>query len=201
MPTTGKVLDIGCGPGTFIGSLKSQKPQLYCVGIDFSNQQILYARQSYPQATFHCRDIYDPNIDSEFLCAFDTVTIIEVIEHIERSEAIAMLKRTKELIKPSGKLIITTPNYHSLWGGVEKLVNFFGEVNYQDQHINKYSSLKLCNDLDEAGFKDIRINSFLSFSPFLAALSWRLSKIASLGECYSGILRPAGMLLIAEATA
>ena len=200
MPTKGKVLDIGCGPGTFVGSLKSQNPQLNCVGIDFSKQQIQYARQAYPQAEFHCIDIYDRNIEPDFLQAFDTIAIIEVIEHIDRSEAIAMLKRTRELIKTSGKLVLTTPNYHSLWGSVERLVNFFGEVNYQDQHINKYCSSRLRIDLEEAGFKNIRINSFLSFSPFLAAVSWRLSKIASLGECYSGILRPAGMLLIAEAT-
>ena len=199
LPARGKVLDIGCGPGTFIGSLSTSHPELNCIGIDFSEPQVKYARSTYGRSNFECIDVYDDNFDSTSDSLYDAITIIEVIEHIQKSDAVNMLKRAKDLLKRDGKLVLTTPNYHSSWGLVEIIVNAVGEVSYKDQHINKYSSARLYADLSEAGFTDIRVRSFLSFSPFLAAVSWRASKFLSIGECYSGALRPAGMLLIAEA--
>ena len=200
MPNIGKVLDIGCGPGTFMGNLKKEKKDLECIGIDFSPQQIDYASRNYPDAKFYCADAYDTKTLDSIGKSFDVITIVEVIEHISNLDSIRLLRRAKELLKPSGKIIITTPNYHSCWGGVEYLVNTFGEVNYQDQHINRYNANALGSDLEKSGFNKITVKSFLSFSPFVAALSWRASKIISHGECYSGVARPAGMLLIAEAS-
>ncbi len=44
---------------------------------------------------------------------FDLIFLFEVIEHVEFEEGIALVRRCKNLLKPGGRLILTTPNmYH-----------------------------------------------------------------------------------------
>ena len=200
LPKNGEHLDVGCGPGTFIGTL-AKSHNIKSLGIDFSRQQVDYARINHQsvKARFECIDLFEANSKSLLTEKFDIITFVEVIEHIENNEAVRMLAKARSMLKPGGKIIITTPNYHSGWGALEKLVNAIGEVSYEDQHINRYSYKKLSHDLQRAGFTQINISSFLSFSPFIAALSWRASKFMSIQELYCGPLRPLGFLLIAEA--
>jgi len=202
MPPNGRHLDIGCGPGTFIGTL-NQSHNLQSLGIDFSNQQIDFAKNTYSssKANFQCIDFFDPFFSKESKNKFDIITFVEVIEHIERAQALKMLERAKSSLTTDGKLIVTTPNYHSGWGALEKVVNMVGEVTYEDQHINKYHFSSLEKDLIGAGFRSVKVSSFLSVSPFVAALSWNTSERMARRELYSGILRPCGFLLIGEAWA
>ena len=200
MPNQGRHLDIGCGPGTFIGSLSSSH-DLVSIGIDFSQQQIDYASKTYQskKADFKCIDLFDPSFDDKIGGEFDIITFVEVIEHIRKKEAIKMLTAARRKLSKDGKLLVTSPNYHSGWGILEKAVNKLGEVTYEDQHINKYTHQRLEHDLKESGFSSISVCSFLSMSPFFASLDWRLSKRIARQELYGGPFRPLGFLLIAEA--
>jgi len=200
MPKKGRHLDIGCGPGTFVGSLASSH-NLQSVGIDFSQQQIDYASNAYKsdRADFKCIDLFDPSFNDRVGGEFDIITFVEVIEHIKKEEAVKMLSAARRKLSKDGKLLVTSPNYHSGWGMLEKVVNKLGEVTYEDQHINKYTHKTLVHDLKESGFNTIKVSSFLSVSPFFASLSWRLSKRIARQELYSGRFRPFGFLLIAEA--
>lgn len=199
LPNSGRHLDIGCGPGTLIGSIKNQA--IHSVGIDISSDQISYANAKYgsPNSQFKVSSASDlkRNLGD---CLFDVITIIEVLEHLPEDEAFRLLCDAKSLLRPGkGKLLVTTPNYSSLWPLIEYLVNRIGEVRYEDQHINRYKPIKLSNQLRFSGFQVKSINSFMSFSPFLASFSWRLSKFISSGDIYGGSMINLGMLLIAEA--
>ena len=110
-----------------------------------------------------------------------------------------MLKTARCLLAPGGKILITTPNYHSAWPIVEFLVNRIGEVRYEEQHINRYGAKKLESHLISSGYEAGDMNSFMSFSPFIAALSWQLSKLVSRNDTYSGRFRFIGMHLIGVA--
>ena len=79
----GRILDIGCGCGTFLGMLSKETFIEQC-GVDISRKQIEYAQEYYG------------NESREFICIetirelarfkegiFDYVTIIEVIEHLK----------------------------------------------------------------------------------------------------------------------
>ena len=202
MPLEGRHLDIGCGPGTFIGTLLSSS-KIKSYGIDFSHQQIEYASSHYEseRSFFNCIDLFDPLFTEKVGENFDVITFIEVIEHIERNHAIKMLSSAKAMLKKSGTLIVTTPNYHSAWGLLEKVVNQVAEVTYEEQHINRYSSSRLRDDLYLAGFSEVKVSSFLSASPFIASANWDASKKLSRNEIYRGIFRPLGFLLIAIARA
>lgn len=197
LPKAGKLLDVGCGPGTFIGTLANT--EIDCTGIDIAPDQIDYAVNNYGRdnARFKCvaLDTFSQNSSDRF----DVITFVEVLEHLPDHIAISMLKTARCLLAPGGKILITTPNYHSAWPIVEFLVNRIGEVRYEEQHINRYGAKKLESHLISSGYEAGDMSSFMSFSPFIAALSWQLSRLVSRNDTYSGRFRFIGMLLIGVA--
>lgn len=100
------MLDVGCGDGRAYGALKGR---FKYVGVDYSEQRVLLARQCFEgddNARFIARDLYDelPHLDSE---SFELVWCCELLEHLENPEEIWDLM--KVLCKPGGKVVCTCP--------------------------------------------------------------------------------------------
>ncbi len=164
-------LDIGCGPGTFIGTLPAE---MHCVGTDLAAAQIDFANREYGTAhhTFQCvRDAALPFEEARF----DVVTLVELIEHLERSHIESLLADARRVLRPGGQLLLTTPNYASLWPLLEKVVNAQAPVSYEDQHITFFTPRRLRALLDSAGFSRVRVTTFQGLAPFAAGLSWKLA--------------------------
>ncbi|MGQ0645558.1 MAG: class I SAM-dependent methyltransferase, partial [Elusimicrobiota bacterium] len=144
-------LDIGCGPGTFIGSLE---PPVSSLGIDISSAQIAYARSAYGSEgrDFLCVEPGPLPLED---ASFDVVTMIELIEHLPQKEIVVLLKETQRVLRPGGRLLLSTPNYASLWPLLEAAVNRLGEVSYADQHLTRFYRGSLANRLEEAGCKEV----------------------------------------------
>ena len=195
LPDAGLHLDIGCGPGTFIGNLPASR-RLDSLGIDIAESQITYANNTYASSgrRFMLANLFD--IDP-LQHRYDAITFVEVLEHLPKPLALKMLVHARRLLKSNGRLIITTPNYLSFWPIIEGIVNNLGEVRYDDQHINRYTPKALEMDLKASGFTNYSISTFMSFSPFVAALSWKLSLSLSRVDSYHGSMKPMGMLLLA----
>jgi SAM-dependent methyltransferase len=187
-------LDIGCGPGTFIGTLPET---MHCVGTDLAAAQIDYANREYgtPQHTFLCvRDGQLPFDDAQY----DVVTLIELIEHIERPLIESLLREAARVLRPGGRLLLTTPNYASLWPLLEKVVNARAPVTYEDQHISFFTPGRLRALLRDCGFADPRVSTFQGVAPFVAALGWKLADRVQIVE--NPLLAPAlGFLLLGSA--
>ena len=104
----------------------------------------------------------------------------------------------KERLRPGGKLVITTPNFHSAWPLVEAVLNRFGEVSYDFQHINKFVPVLLEQLLRSHGLEQVRVEPFLFLAPFAASIRWELAdRVAKLER--GAIERRLGMLLIGSA--
>lgn len=110
VPTAGKsILEIGCGIGS-TASLVADCEQY--IGTDLSETAIEQASQSYKD----CPNFKFVAMNAEKLdfpdCEFDLFIAKEVIEHIPDAEA--SLREAFRVLKPGGKLVITSPNRDSL---------------------------------------------------------------------------------------
>lgn len=91
-----RLLDVGSGNRQMEGKLKAIYPG------------IAYRSMDIDRDKFH--DYYSLDEIKE---VFDIVILFEVIEHLGFDEAVEMLKKIRQLLVPSGRLILTTPNvYH-----------------------------------------------------------------------------------------
>ncbi|MBP9854311.1 MAG: class I SAM-dependent methyltransferase [Candidatus Omnitrophica bacterium] len=165
-------LDVGCGPGTFVGLLDSGKKS---VGVDIAQEQIIYAREHYetPLHTFVHIQAGQPFPFADH--SFDLVTMVELIEHLPYEDTLTLLTEVKRVLKPGGRVLITTPNYASFWPILEFFVNKFSELSYQDQHITFYKKPILRNLLKDSGFQNEHVQSFQFLSAFAAFIHWNFS--------------------------
>jgi 2-polyprenyl-3-methyl-5-hydroxy-6-metoxy-1,4-benzoquinol methylase len=184
-------LDVGCGPGTLIGLLDDR---FVSTGIDVSTVEIDYARRAYENGSkcFFAVPAHELPDDCR---EYDAVTIVEVIEHLTPAELDHVLNITIERLRPGGKLVVTTPNFHSAWPLVEMLVDRFGELNYASQHINRFTARRLRQLLQGVGLEDVHVHSYLALAPFAAPLDWRLADVLANFE-RGAIERMAGLLLL-----
>jgi SAM-dependent methyltransferase len=184
-------LDVGCGPGTLIGVLDDR---FVSTGIDISRSGIDYARREYESQSKHFFAVSAPALPDD--CHdYDVATVVEVVEHLAPTTLDDVLRATIGRLRPGGKLVVTTPNFHSGWPLVQVLVNRFGELNYSPQHINRFTRRRLRRLLQDLGLTDVRVHPYLAFAPFASPLGWRLAD--TLARLERGpIERVAGLLLL-----
>ncbi|MSM41270.1 MAG: methyltransferase domain-containing protein [Geobacter sp.] len=115
----GKMLDVGCGNGHYLNKMSCLGWEVQ--GVDPDEQAAGFAQARYGlQVTVGT--VYDANFADD---SFDVITLNHVIEHVH--DYISLLVECKRILKPSGKLILTTPNvdslgcryYNEYWRGLE----------------------------------------------------------------------------------
>jgi SAM-dependent methyltransferase len=165
------VLNIACSAGTLDPLISGEN----VVGLDFSFKQLIYAN-SNNRSNHNC-----------YICgegcrlpiktnSFDLVISSEFIEHIDSVSFDQFLSEIYRILKPGGELILTTPNYLSFWPLLEVVLNNVGDVDYAEQHINKFTPSRLSRNALESGhFNLIELKPFLFLSPFFALVNWKLA--------------------------
>ena len=143
-------LDIGCGSGTFLSILNNK----FSAGIDISEKQISYANKKYSTDSkkFLQFDKVIPFEDN----SFDSVSMIELIEHLSDDEIANLFQQIYRVLKKGGKIYITTPNYLSLWPILEFILNKVSKVSYEDQHISKFNFLNINKIINNDKFNIIK---------------------------------------------
>lgn len=195
IPSGVRHLDIGCGPGTFIGSLDES---IESIGVDIAADQIKYARANYgsPQKQFELVDADQlPFADD----AFDVATCVELVEHLARDNGARLAAEIRRVLRPGGVLLMTTPDYGGAWPMLEWLVNRLGDVSYEDQHITHFNKLDLANMLADAGFENTCVGRYQFLSPFFTPFGWKFAdQVARLEPKF--LTAKLGFLLLAEAS-
>ena len=180
LPPGGRVLDVGCGPGSFLGSFDLDAPgaPAELVGIDIAADQIAYANETYGTPTRRFLAIGADDAWPFPEAHFDAVTIIEVIEHLDAAQIRSILDRCARVLKPGGSVVVTTPNYASHWPLLEWLIARASAVSYHEQHITHFNRFTVRNRLTKIAGDRFRWDGATTMhfiAPFLAPLSRRFS--------------------------
>jgi 2-polyprenyl-3-methyl-5-hydroxy-6-metoxy-1,4-benzoquinol methylase len=98
-----RILDVGCGVGYLLSSLKKWADPAGMAGCDFSEAAVKASRKSFPEHEFFVQDIYE-----EIPGTYDVVLCTEVLEHLlHPGHGLQNLDRA---VNPGGWLVITVPN-------------------------------------------------------------------------------------------
>jgi cyclopropane fatty-acyl-phospholipid synthase-like methyltransferase len=117
-----RILDCGAGTGAWISRLLSAGLRdVTALGLD---------REDYQGAApFVTADLNEP-FAHKLTGPYDLITAIEVIEHLE--SAAHFLRECRSLLKPDGRLVLTTPNIECAPGRLKFLRS--GEFRWFDSH-------------------------------------------------------------------
>lgn len=155
-------LDYACGPGTLIGKYT----QANSLGVDIAKLQIDYAIQKYGEhGTFLTTKQFEFGKYNNY---FDVVTILGLIEFLSVSEIKGLLTKINTILKPGGKLILTTPNFRSL---IFPLSDKLGLVNWSGEHKTKLDAKSAVNLLNYKDFKIIQINKILNIGMLVSFIN------------------------------
>lgn len=105
-----RVLDLGCGWGTFSLALAPRVREV--VGVDFSERSIELCRQRARElrlrnVSFVRADAADTGLDAE---SFDVVVAADLVEHLYPQQTVEALEEVRRVLKGGGRLVIWTPN-------------------------------------------------------------------------------------------
>ncbi len=174
------ILDVGCFAGTFL-SLVDERWFPRQLGVDIVEKQVDYARARFGSERRRFAHIARLEALEEIEERFDVITVIEVIEHLAVPEIRALLERVSALLVPGGKLVLSTPNYASIWPLLEQVLNRLSAVSYEEQHITKFTAFnaeRRLRAMAPAVARELRLDFKTTThfaAPFLAPLGLDLS--------------------------
>ena len=138
------IIDLGCGEGRIIYLLQKMG-YTNVEGVDISESQLKIARQVSDRVVKEDIIKYLKETSDKY----DLIVSFDVIEHLQKSEALEFLDLCKARLNDHGRLILQTPNASS---------PFFGDVRYGDfTHELGFTPRLLSQLLKRAGFDDAEV--------------------------------------------
>lgn len=129
VPPGAAILDIGCGPGTY---LKDFEGRYRLTGIDLNQQMIAAAERHLSGAEL----IHDDFMARDFSQTFQLIYSVSVLEFIPPSQLRAFFRKVHHLLEPDGLLFLHYP--HALT---------YADTLYPDLYYIEYSPRKVEKEL------------------------------------------------------
>lgn len=139
-----ELLEIGCGPGGFLGPL-AKYGTVY--GLDVAHEAMAYCKSRGYDRVITASGHELPFADD----SFDFVGLFDTIEHIPDDAAV--LREIRRILRPDGMLFISVPAYQFLYSQNDRLVH----------HCRRYTRCQMTRLLDESGFRVAKSSYFNAF--------------------------------------
>ena len=158
-----RVLDLGCGVGSFSALLAARSMRVTCTDVSEGNVEAV--RRRHPELPAVRADATALPFDED---AFDAVVLMEVLEHVEDDRA--ALSELRRVVRDDGLLILSVPNLAAPAPLLERLPLRSVDAREGPEHHFRdgYSPRELTGLLGESGF---RIEAMLS----VGGAAYRLS--------------------------
>ena len=131
-----RVLDIGSGGGALLKVLQAEGKEVY--GLEPNAGLVDLTERLHPELNIRHGD---GRALPDFEVRFDTITIIDVLEHI--GDDAEQLQLIYDRLTPKGRLVVLVPAHPIL----------FGPRDRQNGHFRRYRRKELVTKLEAVGFK------------------------------------------------
>jgi 2-polyprenyl-3-methyl-5-hydroxy-6-metoxy-1,4-benzoquinol methylase len=170
---TPRILDLGCGQGHITEKIRLAQDCAEVTGIDYSVSAIEYAHEHFPLIDFAVGNAYESPYSPGY---FDIVVINNLWEHVP--DPVFLLSKIKQIIKPRGFIILSTPSRY--WAGnLVKILSGKPVLLTSSNHVTEYTVGQVIEQLAYGGFEMRRILSRPISSGSLRnkVASWLFSKL------------------------
>jgi 2-polyprenyl-3-methyl-5-hydroxy-6-metoxy-1,4-benzoquinol methylase len=96
------IIDLGCGDGILIHSIKKEFPKIKISGVDISPRRINGLKEKFPKDNFYVKDVCDTKLKNKF----DFVHSSQVIEHVVEDKRLVV--EMSRLLKKGGILFCSS---------------------------------------------------------------------------------------------
>lgn len=163
IPAGSRVLEVGCGTGELLNAVKPS----YGVGIDFSEEMIRIAQETFPALTFKVDDIEELQLEEKF----DYIIMSDLTMSLwDVQQAFQCLNK---VCHDQTKIIIS--NYNFLWEPVLKLAEFF-RLKLKQPNQNWLSIQDVKNLLHLTGFELIKTERKILFPFYIPLLTFLFNR-------------------------
>lgn len=145
-PQAQNFLEIGCGTGFVLQGIEKNLPHLTCSGSEIFSRGLEFANQRLSKTTLFQMDARKIPFTEEF----DIIGAFDVLEHIEQDQDV--LGQMYQATKIGGGIILTVPQHPWLWSQSDTYAH----------HFRRYVKQDLIIKLKAAGFKVVKVTSFVS---------------------------------------
>ena len=155
-PHANSFFELGCGTGFVLQGIHSAFSTIELYGSEIYAEGLQFAHRRVPGAQLYQMDARH----IPFRDHFDVLGAFDVLEHIQDDQSVIteMFNAAK---KRSGGIIITVPQHASLWSVVDEF----------SCHFRRYSAKELRAKAEQAGFRVLKITSFMSLTLPLLVLA------------------------------
>jgi len=153
--SAGRFLDVGCNRGTYLKASSA----FFKVGVDISFPALRIAKKQVDAMRLAQGDCQ--NLSFLKPGSFDFVLCSEVIEHVTAPEEV--IKGCFNLLKPGGRLLITTPNYRNTkptWVSIGEMAKYgLQGVKGERYYHTAFRPEELKALAEDAGFSAIQVGT------------------------------------------
>ncbi|HEU0199645.1 MAG TPA: methyltransferase domain-containing protein [Burkholderiaceae bacterium] len=151
------VLDFGCGPGFLWDHIDQLNAAWRYIGADFSSDS---TRQLNERAAGNPRFVAAHLLEQLPVplaeSSVDAVFLVEVVEHVDDRYLEPTLHEMRRVLKPGGKLVVTTPNAEDLAAST-RLCPECGAIFHEWQHVRTWDAASLARYVARFGFTPLRV--------------------------------------------